>query len=41
MILITVSCTGNYEHPYYSYADDDQYAEEGNLPEEKPKPNEQ
>ena len=39
-ILITVSCTGDYNHPYYVYADDEQRAKEGNLPEEEPKPNE-
>ena len=28
VILITVSCTGDYEHPYYAYADNEEYAEE-------------
>ena len=28
VILITVSCTGDYEHPYYAYADNSEYAEE-------------
>ena len=28
MILITVSCTGDYEHPYFTYTDNPEYAEE-------------
>ena len=28
VILITVSCTGDYEHPYYAYADNEEYVEE-------------
>ena len=38
MILITVSCTGNYNHPYYAYADNEPDAGEGSLPEEEPNP---
>ena len=36
MILITVSCTGDYEHPYYAYADNEEYADEGLFEEEFP-----
>ena len=32
-ILIIVSCTEDYEHPYYDYADNPDYAEEGTLDE--------
>ena len=28
VILITVSCTGDYEHPYFAYAENPEYAEE-------------
>ena len=28
MILIIVSCTGDYEHPYFTYADDLEHADE-------------
>ena len=28
MVLITVSCTGDYEYPYFAYADNEDYAEE-------------
>ena len=27
MILITVSWTGDYEHPYFTYANNSEYAE--------------
>ena len=33
VILITVSCTGDYEHPYYEYTADPEYAEEGTTDE--------
>ena len=33
VILITVSCTGDYEHPYYDYAANPEYAEEGTTDE--------
>ena len=36
MILIMVSYTGDYEHPYYSYAEDEQYANEELYEEEVP-----
>ena len=28
MILMVVSCTGYYEHPYFAYADNSEYADE-------------
>ena len=28
MILITVSCTGDYEHPHFAHADNEEHAEE-------------
>ena len=28
VILIAVSCTGDYKHPYFAYADNEDYAEE-------------
>ena len=34
VILITVSCTGDYEHPYYAYADNEEYADEERFEEE-------
>ena len=34
VILITVSCTGDYEHPYYAYADNEDYADEEQFEEE-------
>ena len=33
-ILIIVSCTEDYEHPYYDYAADPNYAEEGTSDEQ-------
>ena len=27
VILITVSCTGDYEHPYFAYVDNSEYEE--------------
>ena len=40
-MLTTVSYTGEYEHPYYAYADEEQYAAEGVMPEEEFNPNDQ
>ena len=28
MILITVSCTGDYKHPHFAHADNEEHAEE-------------
>ena len=39
MILITVSCTGDYEHPYFPYADNEENADTEIFEEEFP-PNE-
>ena len=36
---MTVARTGDYDHPYYAYADHEQYAEEG-PPEDEFPPNE-
>jgi hypothetical protein len=36
VILITVSCTGDYEHPYFAYADNPEYAEEETAEEALP-----
>ena len=36
VILITVSCIGDYEHPYFTYADNPEYAEEETAEEALP-----